>query len=555
MSDVITFLPVDWIIVLIYAAVIFTVGFFIVRRPKTSEGYFLAGRRLRWPFIGASLLASNISAEHFVGLAGSGYLVGMAIGAAYEWSAIFCLLPLILVFLKFYLKNRIFTVPEFLERRFDAGVRLLLSWIMVVFSILTKISISLWASALVFKTLFGWNPTLVIWIVAVITALYTMKGGLATVVYTDAIQAVVLLSAACVLTLLGLHQVGGISALQARVPAELFRAFRPASDPNIPWTGAIFGVMCLVGAFYWSMDQVLVQRAFAAKNLNEGRKGAIFAGGLKLLIPFVLLVPGIIARALWPGLPQADQAYPKLLGAVMPHGLLGLTVAGISAALMGHMSATFNSVSTMFTRDMYLRWRPGAEQKRQILVGRAAVAAVAVMGALWAPVIGRFGSLWDYLQQVTSGLVVPFAGVFFFGVAWKRITTKGVWAGTLTGFVIAVGLMADRMWTHLYGHAPFLPFMHTKYLEPWLHGAILEFLISAAVMVAVSLRTKPEPAEKLAATTIAWGKRRAAGDGSEVALAAAAAVAEPKIPFLKDYRPWFALVLAMAVALYVIFSI
>jgi SSS family solute:Na+ symporter len=533
------FLPVDWVIVAIYAAVIFTVGFFVVRKPKTSEGYFLAGRRLRWPFIGASLLASNISAEHFVGLAGSGYLVGLAIGAAYEWSAIFCLLPLILVFLSFYLKNRIFTVPEFLERRFDASVRLLLSWIMVIFSILTKISISLWASALVFQTLFRWDPRLVIWVVAAITALYTMKGGLTTVVYTDAIQTVVLLSAACVLTILGLHRVGGLSALHAGVPAELFRAFKPATDPNIPWTGAIFGVICLGGAFYWSMDQVLVQRAFAARDLNEGRKGAIFAGGLKLLIPFVLLVPGIIARALWPNLPKADQAYPKLLGAVMPHGLLGLTVAGISAALMGHMSATFNSISTMFTRDLYMRLRPKAEHSRQILVGRIAVVAVALMGALWAPVIGKFSSLWDYLQQVSFGLVVPFAGVFFIGVAWKRITTKGVWAGVLTGFVIATTLMADRMWTHLYGRRPFLPFMHTRYLEPWLHGAIIEFLISAAVMIAVSLRTEMVPAGKLATTTIAWGEKSS----------------EEKLPFWKDYRPWLVLVLFAAVSLYVIFSI
>jgi SSS family solute:Na+ symporter len=534
-----TFLPIDWIIVLIYAVVIFAVGFFVVKKPKTSEGYFLAGRKLRWPFIGASLLASNISAEHFVGLAGGGYLVGMAIGAAYEWSAIFCLLPLILVFLSFYLKNRIYTVPEFLERRFSPSVRSLLSWIMVIFSILTKISISLWASALVFQTLFQWDPRLVIWIVATITALYTMKGGLMTVVYTDAIQTVVLLSAACVLTILGLHEVGGLGALHARVPAELFKAFRPMTDPNIPWTGAIFGVICLGGAFYWSMDQVLVQRVFAARDLNEGRKGAIFAGALKLLIPFVLVVPGIISRALWPDLPNADQAYPKLLGAVMPHGLLGLTVAGISAALMGHMSATFNSISTMFTRDFYLKLRPNAEHKRQILVGRIAVAAVALMGALWAPIIGKFGSLWDYLQQVSFGLVIPFAGVFFIGVAWKRITTKGVWAGTLTGFGIAVLLMADRMWTHLYGHAPFLPFMHTKYLEPWLHGAIIEFLISAAVMIAVSLRTVPEPAGKLAMTTIAWGVKSA----------------EERIPFRRSYKPWLAIVLFVAVSLYVIFSI
>jgi SSS family solute:Na+ symporter len=297
--------------------------------------------------------------------------------------------------------------------------------------------------------------------------------------------------------------------------------------------------MALGGAFYWSMDQVLVQRAFAAKNLNEGRKGAIFAGALKLLIPFVLVVPGLIARALWPNLPNADQAYPKLLGAVMPHGLLGLTVAGISAALMGHMSATFNSISTMFTRDLYMRVRPQADPKRQIMVGRLAVAAVALLGALWAPIIGRFGSLWDYLQQVSFGLVVPFAGVFFIGVAWKRITTKGVWAGTMTGFVLAIVLMGDRMWTHLYGHAPLLPFMHTKYLEPWLHGAIIEFAVSAAVMIAVSLRTAPEPAEKLATTTIAWGARST----------------EPKLPFWTDYKPWLAIVLTAAVALYVIFSI
>jgi SSS family solute:Na+ symporter len=543
MSEIITFQPVDWIIILFYGAVIFTVGIFVVRKPVTTEGYFLAGRKLRWPLIGASMLASNISAEHFVGLAGGGYLIGMAIGAAYEWSAIFCLLPLILVFLSFYLKNRIFTVPEFLEQRFDASVRLLLSWIMVVFSILTKISISLWASALVFRTLFDWDPAIVIWIVAIVTALYTMKGGLTTVVYTDAIQTVVLLAGGCVLTALGLRKVGGIGALHAKLPAELFDAFKPASDPNIPWTGAIFGIMCLGGAFYWSMDQVIVQRAFAARDLNEGRKGAIFAGALKLLIPFVLVVPGMIARALWPALPQADQAYPKLLGSVMPHGLLGLTVAGLTAALMGHMSATFNSISTMFTRDLYLRRRPNADHKRQILVGRIVVVAVAVLGVLWAPVIGRFGSLWDYLQQVSMGLIVPFAGVFFFGVAWKRITTRGVWAGTLAGFALAIVLMSDRMWTHLYGHSPFLPFMHTMYLEPWLHGAIIEFLISAAVMIAVSMRSMPEPAEKVATTTISWSALRP-GTGTE-----------PKRPFLQDYKPWLVLVLATAILLYVIFSI
>ena len=286
-----TFWPIDWIIIGVYAAVIITVGVFVVKRPKTSEGYFLAGRRLRWPFIGASMLASNISAEHFVGLAGGGYLVGIAIGAAYEWSAIFCMLPLITVFLAFYLKNKIFTVPEFLERRFNAGVRLLLSWIMVIFSILTKISISLWASALVFQTLFRWDPVTVIWIVAAITALYTMKGGLSVVVFTDAIQTVVLILAAVILTGIGLHEVGGYEALRTKLDPAMFSMVKPATDPDLPWPGVFIGVF-FVGTFYFSMDQVLVQRVFAAKNLNEGRLGATFCAFLKTLNPFILVGPG-----------------------------------------------------------------------------------------------------------------------------------------------------------------------------------------------------------------------------------------------------------------------
>ena len=527
------FLLIDWLIVLVYAVVVITVGLYIVRKPKTSEGYFLANRQLKWPFIGASMLASNISAEHFVGLAGGGYLIGMAIGAAYEWIAIFCLLPLILLFLPFYLKNRIFTVPEFLERRFSPGIRTVFSGLLLVLSVLTKVSISLWASALVFNTLFGWNPIVVMWVVAAITATYTMKGGLSAVVYTDAIQTCVLLVAGAVLTILGLQHVGGWAVLQAKVPADTFRVIKPITHPDVPWTGVFIGIF-LGGSFYWSMDQVLVQRAFAAKDVNEGRKGAIFAGALKLLTPFVLVVPGIVARALWPDLPAADQAYPKMLKELMPHGLLGLTVAGIAAALMGHLSATYNSISTLFTRDFYLKFRPGAGHGHQILVGRLAVAAVAVMGATWAPIIGNYKSLWDYLQSVTFYLAAPFIGVFLLGVMWKRITTTGVWAAVITGFVVGPVVLADRL-----SSKHFLPFLHTTYTEPWLHGATMDILLCMFVLVVVSLLTPPEPDEKLASTTITWGAR--------------ADVNEPKPPFLSDYRLWLILVLGLTLALYVTF--
>ncbi len=373
-------LALDWSIVGVYAAVVIGVGLFASRKPKTSESYFLANRQLKWPFIGASLFAANISAEHFVGLAGGGFAIGLAMGG-FEWMAVFCLLPLILLFLPFYLKNRIFTVPEFLERRYSPGIRRLFSALMLVLSILTKVSISLWASSLVFSDVLGWDKITVIWVIGLVTALYTMKGGLSAVVYTDAIQTTVLLIAAVILTVLGLSRVGGWSGLQARLSPEMFQMIKPATHPDVPWPGVFIGIF-LAGSFYWSMDQVLVQRVFAARSLNEGRKGAVFAAALKILTPFLLVLPGLIAKALYPHLENADDAYPTLLKNLMPTGLLGLTVAGIAAALMGHLSATYNSIATLFTRDFYIHWRPDAGQERQIAVGRIVVLAVFVFGRI-----------------------------------------------------------------------------------------------------------------------------------------------------------------------------
>ncbi|HEY4989039.1 MAG TPA: sodium/solute symporter, partial [Opitutaceae bacterium] len=471
---------IDWIAIGAYVLVIAGAGVFLSRRPKSSEDYFLAGRSLRWPFIGASLFAANISAEHFVGLAGSGYSGGMAVGG-YEWSAVFCLVPLITLFLPFYIKNKIFTVPEFLEQRYGRGIRLFFSGFMVILSVLTKISVSLWASSLVFSELLGWDRNTVIWVVGLGTALYTMKGGLRIVVYTDALQATVLLAAAVVLTYVGLQHVGGWSGLHDRLAPEMFSMVRPATDPDYPWPGMFFAVF-LAGSFYWSMDQVLVQRAFAAKNLNEGRKGAILCGFLKLTTPFLLVMPGLIAKAMFPHLDKPDQAYATLLRNIMPAGFLGLTICGIGAALMGHISATYNSVSTLVTRDFYLAWRPAASQARQILVGRCAVVAVFLLGCLWAPMIAHFGNLFTYLQTIQVYLMLPFAGVFFAGVLWKRTTTQGVVACLCTAGAVCPLLM-------LNGALHFLPFMEAPLLRPWLHAALLAFAVAMAALVSVSLAT------------------------------------------------------------------
>jgi len=511
--------PLDWLVIGLYAAALLTIASRVARKQESSEGYFLAGRSLRWPFIGASLFAANISAEHFVGLAGSGYSGGMAVGG-FEWMAIFCLVPLIMLFLPFYIKNKIYTVPEFLEKRFSPGVRLFFSAFMVALSVLAKISISLWASSLVFSDLLGWDRTAVIWVVGLITALYTMKGGLSVVVYTDALQTTILLVAAVLLTFVGLHHAGGWSGLHAKLAPDMFQMVKPATHPDYPWPGMFIGVF-LLGSFYWSMDQVLVQRVFAAKNLNEGRLGAIMCGALKITTPFLLVLPGLIARVLCPGLEKADQAYPALLSKLMPAGLLGLTVAGIAAALMGHISATYNSVATLFTRDFYLRWRPEASQKRQILVGRIAVLVVFIFGAAWAPMIGKFGNLFTYLQTVQAYLMMPFAGIFFAGVLWKRTTTSGVLACLGTASVVCPLLM----WN---GQSHVLPFMEHPLLKPWLHAAMLAFAVCMVVLIAVSLATRPTARERLETTTVHSMASLNAGTG---------------MPLIRDYRLWFGVIL------------
>jgi solute:Na+ symporter, SSS family len=517
---------IDWLAIGAYVVVIAAASLLLSRKPGSSEDYFLAGRSLRWPFIGASLFAANISAEHFVGLAGSGYSGGMAVGG-YEWSAVFCLVPLITLFLPFYVKNRVFTVPEFLEQRYGPGIRLFFSGFMVVLSVLTKVSISLWASSLVFSSLLGWNPYAVIWVVGLGTALYTMKGGLRIVVYTDALQTAVLLVAAVILTVVGLRHVGGWSGLHDKLAPGMFSMVKPATDPDYPWPGMFFAVF-LAGSFYWSMDQVLVQRAFAARDLDEGRKGAILCGFLKLTTPFLLVLPGLIARAMYPNLARPDQAYGALLLHIMPAGLLGLTISGIGAALMGHISATYNSVSTLVTRDFYLRWRPGASQAQQIRVGRLAVLTVFVLGSAWAPMIGRFGNLFTYLQTIQVYLMLPFAGIFFAGVLWKRTTTQGVVACLCTAAVACPLLM-------LNGELHFLPFMDAPLLRPWLHAAMLAFAVSMAALISVSLATPRTSDAMLARTTVSdWGQLAGPGGGTGV----------------RDYRLWLTALLLVTAGLW-----
>jgi SSS family solute:Na+ symporter len=558
---------IDWAIVALYALTIVTIGLLVTKKPKNSEAYFLAGRSLRWPMIGGSLFAANISAEHFVALAGSGFAVGIAI-AAWEWSAVFCLAPLILLFLPFYIRNKIYTVPEFLERRFGPAVRMTFSLFMIVLSVLAKISISLWAASLVMVPVFGLQnglqifgmhfggQTVLIWGIGLMTAIYTMKGGLKAVVITDSLQSIVLLVAGFILLWIGMDAVGGwdgmkvgLDIAQAKTGRDYLNMIQPATDESVPWFGMMTATV-LVGSFYWSMDQVLVQRVFAAKSLNEGRLGATFCGFLKLTTPFILVMPGIIALSLYhqgklampldlQGNPISDAAYPTMLGNLMPHGLLGLTVAGIAAALMGHISATYNSISTLVTRDIFMKFKPDADSSTQIRVGRLAVLIVFILGAAWAPLIGKAKSMFDYLQAVQSYMMIPFAAIFFLGVFWKRITTAGVLSCVASSTIISSLFMWNSSLMQS-GEPSFLPYMDNPYLRPFTHSALVAGAISVLILVAISLFTRPATPEQLATTTIQG---------------ATFAESDERVAWYANYRLWLALAIASSMSLWVWFSI
>lgn len=469
-------------------------------KKQTDTEYFLAGRDLRWPFIGMSLLASNISAEHVVGLAGDGYRVGMVTGG-YEWMAAWCLIILASLFAPLYLRSRIYTIPEFLERRFGWGLRAFLSGNLLVMNVLTKNAIDLWAGSLLLVLLFGWNQVLVMIGLSLFTAIYTMKGGLRAVVYADMVQGTWLIASSVVLTIVGLTAVGGWSGLTARVDPALIHVVKPL-DSEAPITGFLIGNL-FGGIFYWCMDQTNVQRVLGARSLDQGQKGAIFAGFLKLLIPFILVLPGVIAHALYPNLPKADMAYPRLVSSLLPVGLRGLVLAGLIAILMSSMSACYNASATLVVRDFFMRRRPDLSDQQQVVIGRRITLLMAILGVLAAPLVGLSVTIWHYLQMISAYMGVPLCAVIFIGLLWKRGNTAGAIAGGAGGFAFGLFLLLDEtLGWRVVSH---------PYLTSFLHRSILVWLLAAAIMIAVSLVTAPPPDHKVEGNVFAATAKQSLG--------------------------------------------
>jgi SSS family solute:Na+ symporter len=495
---------IDWILIAIYFIIVFLVAFWSSftkkRKSKSSSDYFLAGRNVGWFIIGASLFASNIGSEHLVGLAGTGAASGVAVGQ-FEILASLILLILGWLFVPFYLKSGVFTMPEFLERRYSSGARWYLAIISIVGYVLTKISVTIVAGAIVFETLMGvefWTGAL---IVVVITGVYTVFGGLRAVLYTDMVQMFIFVGGAITVTVVGLVKLGGIDELYNLTGPGFLSLWKPMSDPNFPWTGIIFGAPIL-GVWYWCTDQFIVQRVLSGKDINNSRRGTIFAGYLKLLPLFIFVIPGVIAYALTQKgvitLDIPDQALPTLVGTLLPVGLKGIVVAGLLAALMSSLSSVFNSCSTLITWDIYKKLNPAATEKRLVFVGRIATVILVGFGLLWIPMMKLIsGQIYQYLQSVQAYIAPPIAAIFLIGVLSKRVNSQGAIAALLTGFVLGIArlileLMKDSLSGIFYDYANI----------NFLHFAFLLFIVCTLVLVVVSYFTTEPTTQKLEGLTI-----------------------------------------------------
>jgi SSS family solute:Na+ symporter len=531
--------PIDWIVILAYFLLIAGIVIWVAKKQKkTSDSYFLAGRELGWFVIGASIFASNIGSEHLVGLAASGATDGVAM-AHYELHA-WCLLVLAWVMVPFYMRSRVFTMPEFLEKRFSPTARTVLSVISLVAYILTKIAVGIYAGGVVFAVLL---PEVNLWgldsfwigsfLVVVITGLYTIVGGMRAVAYTEAVQTVVLIIGSALVTIFGLQALGGWEQLRSIVPADMFNLWKPMVpaglqstwapvhdahqmawyfNNNYPWLGMI---VCapVIGLWYWCTDQYIVQRTLTAPNETEARRGSIAAAFFKLLPVFIFIIPGIICYALAisgrvPGFQNllispdgniirdnAQQAFPLMVAYLLPVGVRGIVVAGLLAALMSSLAGAFNASATLFTIDFYGRLHRSISQERLVWVGRVATAVMVLIGICWIPVIRGGRGLYDYLQGIQGYLAPPIFVVFFLGVFFKRMNAKGCLWALIVGFLLGIGRLAvdtpvKMIQGFQYEQGSFLWIVNNIFFQ-YYSGLIL--IISAAVMIVVSLMTaEPE---------------------------------------------------------------
>nr|WP_319997195.1 sodium:solute symporter [uncultured Draconibacterium sp.] len=512
----------DWIVIGLFGvALIGVIVWVLSQKDETSGDYFLAGRDASWLAIGASIFASNIGSEHLIGLAGAGASSGMAM-AHWEIQG-WMILILGWVFVPFYSRSMVLTMPEFLERRYNPESRTVLSLISLVSYVLTKVAVTVYAGGLVFQQVFGietmWGIDF-FWISAIglvlLTAVYTIFGGMKSVLYTSVLQTPILLGGSLVIVVLGLKAVGGWDQVLEIAGAtkvneygdSMINLIRDNRDADFPWLGALIG-SSIIGFWYWCTDQFIVQRVLSGKNETHARRGTIFGAYLKLLPVFLFLIPGMIAYAMSAKgnvmlngelyvLPSADAAFPSLVAQLLPAGIKGLVVCGILAALMSSLASLFNSSAMLFTIDFYKRFKPETPEKKLVKIGQVATVVIVILGILWIPIMRSIGDvLYEYLQDVQSVLAPGIAAAFLLGITWKRASAKGGFWGLMAGFIIGITRLGAKVYyENVQGAADNL-FKSLFFDMNWLFFCGWMFLVCLVVVVVVSMLTEAPSKEKI----------------------------------------------------------
>jgi len=514
---------IDLIIIALYFLMVLGIGFLIARKTKTSDDLFLGGRSFGWGLIGLSLFASNISSATIIGLSGAAYTTGI-VNSVYEWLSAIPMIVAALIFVPLYLRSRITTIPEFLAKRFDRRSQVFFSAVTVIMSIVVEMAGGLYAGAIVMQAFFPdielWQVTLPL---AIVAGIYTAFGGLRAVVYTDAIQAVILIVGCSVLTYMLYERLDFSWAnVLANVPEGHFSVVRPLNDTTLPWPGLILGVPFL-GFWYWATNQYIIQRVLGARDVRQARWGMMFAGLLKIVPLFIMVIPGAMAISILPGLENGDAVFPRAVVEILPVGMIGIVLAGLLSAIMSSIDSTLNSASTLLVVDFIKPNKPGISDKNMTKYGRISTLTLMVIAALWAPMIANFEGLWSYLQQMFSIVVPPIVVIFLVGVFYKRGNGDGAfWTliiGTLLGVVLFVA--GELQYSSLH----------------YTYNVGLMIGISTLVFIGVSLMTDAPSQEKVEEFTF---RRELLSDGME------------GLPWYQDYRfHSVLLVLLMGYILYV----
>ena len=505
----------DWTVGLVVLFGSLATGLYMAYRAKAgqnSSNFFLGGRKIMWPVIGASLFATNIGAEHLVGLSGDAYRYGLSAGSVELTTGITLGFACAILF-PYYLKNKIFTIPEFLEIRYNEKARTFFSGLMLVISVMTKLAFTLFAGALVLNGLMGWNIMTTIIFTGFIVAMFTIIGGFTAVAYTDTIQATIMIVGTSIMLFIGLDKVGGWSGLMEKVP-EAMHIAAPYDDPVYPFWG-ILATAFYAGIFYWGIDQVNVQRVLAAPNLKQARWGAMFAVLLKLLPVFIFALPGVIAFALYPGLEgeETKQTFIVLLNNLLPSGLRGLVLASLLAALITSLIAVLNSVSTLVVRDFVVKAKPHMKETRQVLAGRVVILIVTLFGIGAAYLVYKNEEgLYKYLQTITAYLILPVFPAIFFGIVSKKVTLKAAIVSVVVGLVFATIFVIDQFIGAEAGERVF-PFLHYKLTLNFGYRGLWATILITVILFAVSAFTPKTDPVKLEKTTINYSKKVAPFSG------------------------------------------